>query len=330
MKHFGLFLIAALALFSSCVTRKEYQELEEVRDYYQSEAQASDSIRNEYNKLAEDNRQLEIDTRNTRLELEQYVVTNQSLYRSYREALDRIESLAKERNELDATASYEKYSLEHQLSDQQQNLDVNKQKLDAMEYELYQKDSRLNAMEYDYTSMKGTLQDKNIRIHDLEQMLSLRENNMKDVRDRLTAILRNFTSDDLSVEERGGKLYLSLSSSLLFPSGSTRIDPKGKDALRQVAEALKANPDIDILVEGHTDSDGSADANWNLSVSRAVAVTNLLSSFGVNPEKITAAGRGEYQPKADNSTSAGKAKNRRTEIILAPKLDELYEFLSGE
>ena len=103
-----------------------------------------------------------------------------------------------------------------------------------------------------------------------------------------------------------------------------------QQAVRQVAEALKANPDIDILVEGHTDSDGSADANWNLSVSRAVAVTNLLSSFGVNPEKITAAGRGEYQPKADNSTSAGKAKNRRTEIILAPKLDELYEFLSGE
>ncbi len=330
MKHLGLFSLAALILLSSCVTRKEYAELEEIRDYYQAEAQSADSIRNEYNKLAEDNRQLDIDARNTRLELEQYVVTNQSLYRSYREALDRIQNLAKERNELDATASYEKVSLERQLSDQQQNLDVSKRQLEAMEYELYQKDSRLNAMEYDYTSIKGSLQDKNIRIQELEQMLNLRENNMRDVRERLSGILRNFTSEDLSVEERGGKLYLSLSSRLLFPSGSTRIDAKGKEALRQVAEALKANPDIDILVEGHTDSDGSAEANWNLSVDRAVAVTNILASFGVNPEKITAAGRGEFQPKADNSTADGKARNRRTEIILSPKLDELYEFLSRE
>ncbi len=330
MKHLGLFLLTALIALSSCVTRKEYQELEEVKDYYQTESLSADSIRNEYNKLAEDNRQLEIDNRNTRLELEQYVVTNQSLYRSYREALDRIENLAKERNELDVTASYEKYSLESQLSDQQQDLDAGKRQLNAMEYELYQKDSRLNTMEYDYSNMKGTLQDKNIRIQELEQMLSLRENNMRDVRERLNSILLKFSSNDLSVEEKGGKLYLSLSSNLLFPSGSTRIDPKGKDALRQVAEALKANPDIDILVEGHTDSDGSAETNWNLSVDRAVAVTSLLTSFGVNPEKITAAGRGEYQPKADNTTAAGKAINRRTEIILAPKLDELYEFLSRE
>jgi chemotaxis protein MotB len=330
MRHSSFYLFAALLVLSACVTKKEYQELTEVKEYYQAEALAADSIRNEYNKLAEEKRQVEIDERRNRLELEQYLITNSSLYRSYQDAVDRANSLKNERNEIGEVAAYEKYNLERQLTDQQDGLDQSKRQMDAMEYELYQKSLRLNTIEYDYTTARGDLQSKSIRVNELEQMLKLRENNMSDLKERLKAILLRFSAEDLSLEEKGGRFYVSLSSKLLFPSGSARIDAQGREAIRQLADALKANPDIDILVEGHTDTDGSAAKNWELSTNRAVAITTLLTSFGVNPEKITAAGRGQFQPKAPNTTAAGKALNRRTEIILSPRLDELYEFLSKQ
>ncbi len=303
--------------------------MEELKAFYEQEAQSTDSLQNEYNKLAEETRQLEIEVRNTRLELEEYVVTNKSLNRSYQDLLQRMDRILEERNELDETASYEKVALQRQLTQQQQNLDKDRERLEGLEYELYQKANRLNTMEYDYTAMKGTLQDRNIRIQELEEMLNLKEDNMQGVRASLDDIVGQFSSRGLSVEDRGGKLYVSLSAELLFPSGSTRIDPSGKEALRQLAGALKNNPDIDILVEGHTDSDGSELANWNLSVDRAVAVTQILTQFGVSPQRLTAAGRGENMPVATNNTAAGKAQNRRTEIVISPKLDEVYELLSN-
>jgi len=330
MKPFLFIALAAALIVSSCVTRKEYQELEEVKDYYEEEAQTADSIRNEYDKLAEETRQLEIEVRNTRLELEEYVVTNKSLNRSYQSVLDRLELIRMERDELDETTAYEKYNLQQQLSEQQYSLDDNRSRLNDMERDLYNKENRLSAVEYDNMSMKGSLQEKNIRIAELEQMLNLKENDMRNVRVGLDDLASPFSNSDLSVEEKGGKLYVSLSSNLLFPSGSTSVNSKGKSALQQLAGALKNNPDIDILVEGHTDSQGNAQSNWKLSVDRAVAVTNVLTSYGVNPERIIAAGRGEYVPKASNQTASGRALNRRTEIVLSPKLDELYEFLSGD
>lgn len=329
MKPLFPIVILFVALLSSCVTKKEYQEMEELKTFYEQEAQTADSLQNEYNKLAEETRQLEIEIRNTRLELEDYVVTNKSLNRSYQDVLQRLDRILDERNELDETASYEKVAMQRQLTQQQQSLDQDRERLEGLEYELYQKDNRLNTIEYDYTSMKGTLQERNIRIQELEQMLNLKEDNMQGVRASLDDLVQQFSSRGLSVEDRGGKLYVSLSSDLLFPSGSTRIDPSGKDAIRQLATALKNNPDIDILVEGHTDSDGSALTNWKLSVNRAVAVTQILTQYGVAPQRLTAAGRGENVPVATNKTAAGKAQNRRTEIVISPKLDEVYELLSN-
>ena len=328
MKRILPLLLLSLAVLSSCVTKQKYQELEETTSYYKEEAETADSLSNEYNKLAEEKRQLEIEVRNTRMELEEYLVTNKNLYRSYRDVLDRLDRTTAERNELDETVAYEKGNLQQQLSEQQRSLQGDRQRLESLEYELYQKDDRLYAMEYDYSSMKGNLQEKNIRIQELEQMLNLKEGNMQTVRTDLNDIVTEFSARDLSVEERGGKLYVSLSSALLFPSGSTRLNAEGRNAVRKLAEALKNNPDIDILVEGHTDSQGRAAANWNLSVDRAVSVTNALTDFGLSPERITAAGRGEFMPIASNQSAQGRARNRRTEIVISPKLDEIYELLS--
>jgi len=328
MKYIFPILILGLAL-SSCVSKKAYQELEDEKAYYKKEANTADSIRNEYNDLAEEKRQLEIEIRNTRMELEEYAVTNKNLYRSYQDALDRLERITEERNELDETVSYEKVNMQQQLSEQQRSLDGNRERMESLEYELYQKDNRLTAMEYDYTAMRGDIRDKNIRIQELEEMLRLKEGSMRTVRADLDDVVAQFSAGDLSVEERGGKLYVSLSSDLIFPSGSTNINAEGRSAVRQLAEALKNNPDIDILVEGHTDSQGSALMNWKLSVDRAVAVTDILTDYGLNPERITAAGRGEYMPVASNQTAEGRARNRRTEIVISPKLDEIYDLLSN-
>lgn len=156
---------------------------------------------------------------------------------------------------------------------------------------------------------------------------------------RLNSILRNallgFNSDELSVEIKNGKVYVSMSDILLFKSGSSAVEEKGKEALKLLAEVLDKNTDIDILVEGHTDNVPIKTAiykdNWDLSVARATSIVRILSvDYKIAPTRMTASGKGEYFPRADNEIAAGRAKNRRTEIILSPKLDELMQLLNEQ
>jgi chemotaxis protein MotB len=155
---------------------------------------------------------------------------------------------------------------------------------------------------------------------------------------RLNNIVRNallgFNSDELSVELRNGKVYVSMSNKLLFSSGSAAVEAKGREALQALAVVLNNNPDIDVLIEGHTDNVPIKTAqfrdNWDLSVIRATSIVRILTvDFNVAPLRVTASGKGEFMPKADNSTPEGRALNRRTEIILSPKLDELMKMLEG-
>jgi len=158
------------------------------------------------------------------------------------------------------------------------------------------------------------------------------------ITNRLNGILRNallgFNSDELSVEIKNGKVYVSMSDKLLFKSGSVSIEEKGKEALKLLGEVLDKNPDIDILVEGHTDNVPIKTSvfkdNWDLSVVRATTIVRILSNeYKITPTRMTASGRGEYFPKSNNDTAEERAKNRRTEIILSPKLDEILQILSN-
>lgn len=115
---------------------------------------------------------------------------------------------------------------------------------------------------------------------------------------------------------------------LLFKTGSADIDKKGIEAVKKVAEVLEKNPNIDVLIEGHTDNVGRADYNWKLSSDRALSIVQIIQTASkVDPTRITASGRGMYQPIADNATAEGKQKNRRIDIILVPKLDALYKVM---
>lgn len=153
---------------------------------------------------------------------------------------------------------------------------------------------------------------------------------------QLNNVLRNallgFNSDELSVEIKNGKVYVSMSDKLLFKSGSSAVEAKGKEALKLLGGVLDKNTDIDILVEGHTDNvpikTNIYKDNWDLSVARATSIVRILTvDHKIAPTRMTASGRGEYFPKAGNDTPEGKAKNRRTEIILSPKLDEIMKLL---
>jgi chemotaxis protein MotB len=182
---------------------------------------------------------------------------------------------------------------------------------------------------------EATIAEREKALREMKAILSRQDS----ITARLNATLRNallgFNSDELSVEVKNGKVYVSMSDKLMFKSGSADMETKGTEALKLLSDVLVKNPDIDVLVEGHTDNVPIKTAiykdNWDLSVARAASVVRTLTnSYKVAPKQVTPAGRGEFFPKGDNTTPEGRAKNRRTEIILSPKLDEVMNLLNGK
>ena len=171
------------------------------------------------------------------------------------------------------------------------------------------------------------------RIQELEKILEEKEQAVNELKSKISRALLDFKEEDLTVEIKNGKVYVSLAEQLLFKSGSIKVDKKGVQALEQMAEVLKLNPDINIEVEGHTDDVPVSKTsqymkdNWDLSVMRATSIVGILIKSGVEPTRVTASGRGEFSPKEVNNDPDSRKKNRRTEIILTPDLDELFEIL---
>ncbi len=182
-------------------------------------------------------------------------------------------------------------------------------------------------------SLSINLEDRERKVKELEQVLANKDRAVQDLKNRISNALLNFKENDLTVNIKNGKVYVSLAEQLLFGSGSVEVDGKGVTALQQLAKALKDQKDIHIMVEGHTDnvpiSKKSAymQDNWDLSVMRATSITKILTRGGVSPNQITASGKGEFSPLAPNTNPENKQKNRRTEIIITPNLDELFKIL---
>ena len=183
-------------------------------------------------------------------------------------------------------------------------------------------------------SLKRELSSRIARVEELEGLVADKEALMSALKTALTDALVSFKGNGLSVEQRDGKVYVSMENKLLFQSGSWSVGNTGKQALKQLGSVLAANPEIAVLIEGHTDSDpyignDNLSGNWDLSTKRATEIVKLLlKNNKIKAENLTAAGRGQYQPLATNKTAAGKAKNRRIEVILTPKLDKIAALLS--
>lgn len=184
-------------------------------------------------------------------------------------------------------------------------------------------------------SLSISLAEREKKVKELEQVLASKDKAVQELRSRISNALLNFKENDISVKVKNGKVYVSLAEQLLFKSGSIDVDAKGVTALQQLAKAIKDQTDINIMVEGHTDNvpiskkSQYMNDNWDLSVMRATSITKILTKAGVSPQQITASGRGEFSPLALNDTPQNKQKNRRTEIIITPNLDELFQILES-
>jgi chemotaxis protein MotB len=199
--------------------------------------------------------------------------------------------------------------------------------LEAKEQALATESDRLN-------NLQKELEKRSARVAELERMIASKDTEMTQLKDAISRALTAFEGNGLTVEQRNGKVYVSMENKLLFKSGSWSVGPEGRSAVQQLGNVLAENPEISILIEGHTDDvpykgNGQLSGNWDLSTKRATAIVNILrENPGINPKNLTAAGRGEYAPVASNETTEGKAKNRRIEVILTPKLDEITKLLN--
>ena len=190
---------------------------------------------------------------------------------------------------------------------------------------------KLNAL---LNQKKNELNERERTINELQQMINAQNEKVRKLLSSVKEALLGFSSDELTVREKDGKVYVAMSDKLLFQSGSARLDKRGEEALGKLAEVLNKQTDIDVFIEGHTDNKPINTVqfkdNWDLSVIRATSVVRILiKNYNVNPLQIQPSGRGEYMPVDDNETAEGRSKNRRTEIIMAPKLDKLFQMLQS-
>ena len=299
-----------LALTTSCVSKKIYNDLESKFADLKKENRA---ISDENAALLASKKQLESDKEKLQKNLDD-VNSNLSKVKADLEAAKNKMKVMQ-----DSYAALEKNSNEALEANMKKNRDLLAQ-LDAKAKALAQEQEKLNASSQ--------------RLKELEDLIAAKEAAMKKLKETLSKALNGFEGKGLTVEQKNGKVYVSMENKLLFNSGSWAVGAEGKKAVVEVGKVLGDNPDISVLIEGHTDNDpyegsGPIADNWDLSTKRATAIVTILGeNKKVNKQNLTAAGRSEYAPLASNATTEGKAKNRRIEIILTPKLDEISKMLN--
>jgi chemotaxis protein MotB len=255
------------------------------------------------------------------------------------------------RSQLD-TLNAEKTRLEMEMAASKSNYDRLKEGYDALETnsssaltenmernrklleELEAKQKRLVEEETRLAKIQKELTERSKRVEELEGIIAAKDAKMRSLKDAISAALTNFEGNGLTVEQRDGKVYVSMENKLLFESGSWSVNSRGSEAVTALGKVLAQNKGIAVLIEGHTDNvpfggNGNIKNNWDLSTKRATAIVNILTkNNGIPKDNLTAAGRGEHAPVVSNSNKEGRSKNRRIEVILTPKLDEITKLLN--
>jgi chemotaxis protein MotB len=312
-RFFQLILLASLVLFQSClVTKKKYDDM--LAQKVKTEGELADKT----DQLAKTEAQRkDLDEKVTKLKSDTTTLGEVS-----RATSKKLADLNKEYDQLNA---YYKNLLTN-TGKVNRDLAQNKEQLLAIQDNLM-KTKRLN------DSLGVSLAEREKKVKELEQILANKDKAVLDLKNKISNALLNFKENDLTVNVKNGKVYVSLAEQLLFGSGSIEVDSKGVGALQQLAKAIKDQKDIQIMIEGHTDNvpigkkSQYMQDNWDLSVMRATSITRILTKAGVSANQITASGKGEYSPLMNNTSDQNKQKNRRTEIIITPNLDELFKIL---
>jgi chemotaxis protein MotB len=320
MKFKILVAVFSIFLVSSCVSTQKYADLENQHLHTQAELDKFKKRKTEDDKTIA----------NLKSEIQNFKDANsafQELIRKHDDLLEDKSDLEKKYDEqikayseLVNITSSEKQQLNELIAESQKLLDKSQTKLWDTEMELDKRESQIEAM-------SGQIEEKQIKIAELFSNLNQMQFRMSEIKNTINNALIGFSAEDVSIEEKSGKVYISVSQKLLFKKGSNEIDAGGVKVLEKLSSVLKQNHDLDIIVEGHTDDDGTSAFNWDLSTLRATTVVKLLEKFGVDPTRLTAAGRAFYAPVADNTNAEGHALNRRTDIVLSPKLHELLEII---
>ncbi|GGK23396.1 cell envelope biogenesis protein OmpA [Yeosuana aromativorans] len=309
--------VVTLAFVASCVSPKVYKELE-----------------GKYNNLKQENRKLSDE--NESLLSAKTAAENElkQLQAAYDEAVADRDRLQSDYNATKANYDALKDSYDALEKNSSAAIAANSQKNRELLAQLEAKEQALAAENQRLVKLKNELEDRSNRVAELEKVIADKDAAMRALKDAISRALTDFEGKGLTVEQRNGKVYVSMENKLLFNSGSWAVGSEGRRAVQQLGNVLAQNPDIAVLIEGHTDNvpyqgNGQLSGNWDLSTKRATAIVNILrENDGINPENLTAAGRGEYAPIATNDTPEGRAKNRRIEVILTPKLDELSKLLN--
>ncbi|MCW5899951.1 MAG: OmpA family protein [Flavobacteriales bacterium] len=311
----------AVSLFAACVPARKYEEANARNKAMQAEVDAANARARDA-QAAFDELKAGHDVLKKRVgELERDTTVLGGSLRQMTTQYDKINTL---NNEL-----LDKYNklLSGQGSENRKLLTD----LEALRLDLMNKEDSVMALAKRMGEKEALLKDREAKLAELQADLAAKDAAMRDLRQRVSQALTGFEGRGLTVEQRNGRIYVSMDNKLLFPSGSAAVDAKGRELIGKLAKAIENEKDLNIMVEGHTDTDrvtaGAAfKDNWDLSVLRATSVVRILQeSSRIDPVRITASGRGEYIPVDPGD----KAKNRRIEIILAPDLRELYE-LVGE
>jgi chemotaxis protein MotB len=314
MKRIALLISMALIIGTSCVTQKKYDDLlgnkinletdlANCRDSLETSLGKVARLENEISNLKKDTANLGAKIRSTTSDLNKLNADHKQLETYYNNLLGNSGKMTRD------------------LASQQERLLGLKENLEVTQKQNEQLSADLAVREQ--------------KVRELEQILANKEKAVQGLKDRISQALLNFKESDLTVSVKNGKVYVSLAEQLLFNSGSTAVDPKGISALQQLAKAIKDQKNIHIMVEGHTDNVAIGrtsqymNDNWDLSVLRATSIIRILTKAGLPAEQVSAAGRGEFVPVETNETKEGRQKNRRTDIIITPDLDELFRLLEA-
>ncbi|MCC9072566.1 OmpA family protein [Flavobacterium sp. F-65] len=300
-----------LALTTSCVSKKIYNDLE---TKFADLKKENRSISDENAELLKAKNQLELDRDGLNKNLSATKAELEKQKADYAAAQNKLKVLQDSYNALEKNS-------DEALKN---NMNKNRELLEQLE-------AKGKALAAEQARLDKTAK----RLDELEAMIAAKEAAMKKLKETLSKALNGFEGKGLTVEQKNGKVYVSMENKLLFNSGSWSVGTEGKKAVVELGKVLGDNPDLSVLIEGHTDDDpyvgsGVIANNWDLSTKRATAIVAILSENSkINKQKLTAAGRGEFSPLASNATPEGKAKNRRIEIILTPRLDEIADMLNS-
>lgn len=338
MKNILLLSIITAFIVTACVPTKKFEEQTALSEKYLAEKEdCNEQLLSTQTELEEKSASLNT-LQEEKKALDNEFSTLQEKYSKQSESFNEQKALKEKANK-----NYENYMLSSSKRQEKLIQDLaekervlNKKEVDLLKLQtnISDRENQLKKIKEDIFNKEKDLSIKAVKIEELETKLISQNMIIQNLKNNIVKALKEFTSDELTVEEKEGKIYVSLSEKLLFKPGSFTLDKDGENAIEKLAEVLQKQKDIDIIVEGHTDADhfkGKGDMidNLDLSMKRASSVVRVLRKNNVTKEKIIASGRGSTKPIADNKTKEGKAKNRRTDIILAPNLEKLIELIQS-